>query len=85
LRAKVIHILGKAEIPYFVHSFIDEDVSRFEVTMYDFLAYQLGESAEELPHYLKYFFLFELLAFHEFFEVSVFTELSDDVETIFRA
>jgi len=53
--------------------------------MYDFLAYQLGESAKKLSHYLKYLFFFELLAFHEFFEVSVFTELGYDVETIFRA
>lgn len=53
--------------------------------MNDLLPDKLGEAAEELPHNLKHLLLFKFLAFHELLEVSIFTELSDDVETIFRA
>ena len=77
--------LSEAKVSEFVGLVFDEYVGWFEIAMNDLLPYQLGEATEELSHYLKYFFFFELFAFHELLEVSVFTKLSDNIETIFRA
>jgi hypothetical protein len=53
--------------------------------VYYFLANKFAKTAKNLPHYLKDFILLELLAFHEFFEITILTEFSNDIETIFRA
>lgn len=53
--------------------------------MHDFLPDELTEPAEYLPHDLKHLLLFELLAFHQFLEISVLAELSDDVEAVLGA
>ena len=53
--------------------------------MHNFLPDEFSESIEDLFDDVDDFFFFELFSFHEFFEISVFAELGDDVETIFRA
>ena len=53
--------------------------------MDNFLSNKLGETCENLAHYIENLILFEFFAFHELLEITVFAKLSDDVETIFRA
>ena len=47
------------------------------------LADEFREPAQDLFHDVEDLFLFELFAFHEFFEVSVLAVLGDDVEAVF--
>jgi hypothetical protein len=83
LRAVVVHIFGEAEVTDFVHSVIDEDVGRFQITMYDFLLDEFLESAEQLCYNFESFFLLESLPFDQLFEVAILAELGDYVETVF--
>lgn len=53
--------------------------------MDNFLADELSESGEDIPHNIEDLVLLEFFAFHELLEITVFAELGDDVETIFRA
>ena len=50
-----------------------------------FLADELGEASEDLAHDIEDLVLLEFFAFHELLKITVFAELGDDVETIFRA
>ena len=46
------------------------------------LADEFGEAGEDLAHHIEYLLFLEFFAFHELLEIAVFTELSDDVETV---
>ena len=85
LGAKVVDVLGEAEVSDFVGALVDEDVGRFEVPVDDFLADEFCEAGEDLAHNIEDLVLLEFFAFHELLEITVFAELGDDVETIFRA
>ena len=85
LRPEVVHVLGKAEVSYLVDSFVDEDVGWLQVSVDYFLPDELSEPVEDLLDDVDHLFFFELLPLHQLFEVSIFAELGDDVETIFRA
>ena len=77
--------LGKAEVADFVYTLVDENVGRFKIPVDNFLADELSESGEDIPHNIEDLVLLEFFAFHELLEITVFAELGDDVETIFRA
>lgn len=85
LRAKVVNVLCKSKISYFVDAFVDKDVCRLQVTMNDFFPDQFGESTEYLFHDLENFIFFELFSFHHLLEIAVFTKLGNDVKTVFGA
>lgn len=53
--------------------------------MYDFLTNELCKSAKDLAHYVEDFILFEFFTFHQLLQITIFTELGDDVETVLRA
>ena len=50
--------------------------------MDNFLADELSEAGEDIPHNIEDLILLEFFAFHELLKITVFAELGDDVETI---
>lgn len=62
---------------------MDEDIGRFEISVYNFFFDEFLEAAEDLANDVVDFVFFELFAFHHLLEVTILAELSDDVQAIF--
>ena len=85
LGTKVINILGKTKVTNLINSFIYQDICWFQISMHNLLSNKLCKTSQYLSHDVKNLFLLKFLAFHKLLKITVFTELSDDVETILRA
>lgn len=84
LRTKVINIFCKPKISNFVCTLVYQNVCWLKVAMNNFLSNKLTKPTKYLSHYFEYLFFFEFLPLHQFFQVSIFAKLCDDVKTIFR-
>lgn len=82
LRAEVIDVFRKSEVADFISTFIDENICWLEVSVNDLFSNEFAKSIQYLAHNFEYVLFFELLSLHEFLQISIFAELSDDVETV---